>query len=112
MFSPSRFPRPAQSGRFLWCSVSDAFDPGNLSLGNIGINSVTKTELLSYGFKIVDATFSSEGQEFENLATGNRHPTLIAVREWYDAAIYSTVSERSVPKDWNCPTLGLISPAT
>lgn len=78
----------AQSARFLWCSVSKAFRPNNLSEGDVGINSVTKDEVSAHGFDIVYKGYFTMEKEFKDRRTGELHPTLIAVRAWFHSTIY------------------------
>lgn len=99
-----RFPPvTAQSARFLWCSVSNAFDPSNLSEGNGGMNCVSKAELSAHGFDIVYVGYFSKEQEFKDRKTGERHPTLMAVRAWFDSTIYGRTIRTFPPRRLETP---------
>lgn len=57
-------------------------------MGNIGINKVSKNELASNGFEIVDVSWFNNEPKFQDVA-GKLHGTLMVVRVWYNTTIYS-----------------------
>lgn len=109
MVCPPCIPSSAQSARFLWCTVSEAFEPGDLSVGDIGTEAVSKAVLAANGFEIVSVRWFNEELKFKDKA-GNVHGTLMAIRVWEHATIYprtaKTISSDrlALPSTWDAFT--------